>query len=318
MKKMIYYILTVSFVITAFVISGCDDDATPSLFDTYPPVSELPVSMYFNFDSKTTGVPYAIACDDDENIYVSIAGLGIKKIVKLSGAKDSLAQFSPKGAETFFNSMSFASNGKIYATRRVRGLVEASENSAPVTFVASGAGIDDNLNDVEFDKLRNVLWSGGNTGVLYSVTLDKQVKKFNYLKGNANIAAVKPSQTHLFVALRDTLNQEVVWRFPIVSGDSLGSGELFFNFSASVDSIARINDIAVAEDGELFVISNTQAYAITLVRSQNSFDKAFSGLIVGAPYVFVWGPENYAYFSNVISGINSDIWKLNMNKKRAL
>ncbi len=317
MKKIIYYILTVTFIIAVLTIVGCDDDATPSLFDTYPPVSELPVSMYFNFDEKTTGVPYAVTCDTDENIYVSVSGLGIKKIVERPGGKDSLAQFAPKGAETFFNSMTFASNGKIYATRRVRGLVEATENATPVTFVASAAGVDDNLNDIEFDVSRNILWSGGNTGILYSITLDKQVKKFNYVRGNANIAAIKPTQTHLFVALRDTMNQEMVWKFPIVSSDSLGEGELFFNFTASVDSIARINDIAVAEDGEVYIFSNTQAYAITAVRSQNSFDKAFSGLIVGTPYVFVWGPDNYAYFTNVISGTNSDIWKINMSKKRA-
>ncbi len=320
MKKIIYFLLIVSFLFTTIIIVGCDDDVTPSLYESIPPVSELPVSMYFNFDAKISGVPYSVALDANENVYVSVVsgagiGLGVKKIVKKPDGKDSLANFAPKGAETFFNSMTFAPNGKIYATRRVRGIVEVSENTVPAAFVTQG--IEDNLNDVEYDNLRNIFWSGGNTGILYRVTFDKNVKKFYYLRGNANISAIKPSPNYLFVAFRDTLNQELVWKFPIVSPDSLGEGELFFNFTSSMDTVARINDIAVAEDGEVFVFSSNQGNAITAVRSASSFNKAFSGLIVGAPYTFVWGAENYAYFSNIIAGTNSDIWRINMGKKRA-
>lgn len=314
MKKILYNTFIITVLLTALTFISCDDDATPSLYDLVPPVGELPVDMYFNFDAKTTGVPYAITCDANNQIYVSVSGLGIKKIVK-STTKDSLVSFAPKGAETFFNSLTYASNDKIYATRRVRGLVEVTENTNPTTFVASGAGIDDNLNDVEFDNSRNVLWAGGNTGILYSITLDKIVKKFIQLSGN--ISALKPTQNSLYVSMRDTSDQEVIWKFPIISADSIGTGELFFNFTQAVDTLARIIDIAVAEDGEVYIFSNTQAVAVTAVRSALSFEKAFSGLIVGSAYSVVWGTNNYAYFTNIIGSINSDVWRIDMKKNSA-
>ncbi|MFO7526945.1 MAG: hypothetical protein R6W68_15945 [Ignavibacteriaceae bacterium] len=314
MKKIFYSLITIAFLLTSFIVVSCDDDATPSIYEVIEPVGQLPVVMYFNFDEKTTGVPYAVTSNADNQVFVSVSGQGVKRIVK-GATKDSLASFAPKGAETFFNSMTYASNSKIYATRRVRGLVEVTENSAPVTFVASGQGIEDNLNDVEFDHFKNVLWSGGNTGVIYSITLEKSVKKFYEISGN--ISTIKPTENHLYVALRDTNDQELVWKFPIISSDSIGTGELFFNFTQAVDTLARIIDIAVAEDGEVYIFSNVQANAVTSVRSADAFEKAFSGLIAGPAYSFGWGGDNYGYFTSVISGINSDVWRIDMKKNSA-
>jgi len=313
MKKIIYTAFLSFLLIASLTFFSCDDEVTPSLYETLPPVGELPVKMFFNFDENIHGLPYAITCQNTDEVYVSVGGLGIKKILKTP--KDSLASYAPKGGETFFNSLTFGSDGNIYAARRVRGIFQIAENTSPAAFVASAQGLEDNINDVEFDNSKNILWAGGNTGIIYSVSLSKTVNRFYSSIGN--ISAIKPTQNNLYVAARDTSNKEIIWRFPIISADSLGDAEMFFNFSNSVDSLARINDIAVAEDGEVFVFTDTEKYNVISVNSDKSFRKAFYGLITGKVYSFTWGTDNFAYFSNVIGEKNSDVWKINMGKNRA-
>lgn len=312
MKKIAYNLLAVLILLSTFLIIGCSEDPTPSIYDVIEPSETIPVDRYYNFDEKTKKeTPYGITADGQGVVYVSLSGLGIKKITG-----DSLTVFAPKGPETFFRAITMGSDNAIYAVRGgIKGIYKVVENTAPVAFVASSQGIADNVNDVEFDKTLGQFWAGGNTGILYSITFSKNVKKYLYLSGTIN--AVKSGNNNLYVALRDTNDQEVVWKFPIVSSDSLGQGELFFNFTEKVDTVARITDLAVAQDGDLFICTNTQSVALYVVHPNNSYGEFYDGLIDGSIYSFIWGNDQNAFFTNIKVNINTDVWKSDMKKLSA-
>ena len=266
------------------------------------------VAEFYPFDPKKNEVPYAITADKLENIYVSVSGLGTKKIDN----KGVLSNFAPKGAETFFNSLTFGPSNTIFATRRVRGIVSMVEGTAPSTFVSSTQGIADNVIDTDFDQSLN-MWAGGNINSLYRVTLAKNVKKFN-ISGSVN--ALKVVNNFVFVAARvDT--QEVVWKIPIVTADSMGTPELYFNLSEKVDPVLKINDITLSADGDLYIGTNKSADPIFIVHPDKSFEVLYPGIIKSAVYSLVWGNGNFLYMTNIVKDVNTTVLKINMQKTGA-
>lgn len=312
MKKIVYNLLAVLILLSAFVLNGCSEDATPSIYDVVPPSDKLPVDRYYNFDEKTKKeVPYAITIDNQGVIYVSLSGLGIKKITG-----DSLTVFAPKGPETFFRAITVGSDDIVYAVRGgIKGIYKVAENTNPAAFVASSQGIADNVNDVEFDRNLDRVWAGGSTGIIYNITLTKIVKKYFYLSGT--ISALKAGNNNLYVAMKDTNDQQVVWQFPIVSADSLGEGQLFFNFTEKADTVAKITDLAVGSDGDVYICTDKQPLAMYVVHPNSSSEVFYGGLIDGSIYSFVWGSDEFAYFTNVKVDVNTDVWKVNMKKLAA-
>jgi hypothetical protein len=312
MKKIIYNILSISIFLTTLTFISCSEDPTPSLYDVIEPAAPLPVDRLYNFDEKTKKeIPYGITVDPSGVVFVSLDAQGIKKITG-----DSLTAFAPKGPESFFRAMTYGSDSAVYAVRGgIRGIYRVVKNTIPAAFVSTSQGIADNVNDVEFINSQNVLWAGGSSGLIYRITLAKNVKKFDYIKGTIN--AIKVGNGNFFAAMRDTNNNEVVWKFPVISQDSLGAGELFFNFTEKVDSVAKISDIAIGQNGELYICTNKQSIAMVVVNSDKTFSEFYDGLINGAIYSFAWGTNNYGYFTNILVEINTDVWKVDMKKLSA-
>lgn len=112
----------------------------------------------------------------------------------------------------------------------------------------------------------------------------------------------------------------MVWKYPVVSSDSLGAGELFL-ITPKNWSTWKIIDIAISEDGSLYIFSNIQWTnpsinfgEIHRVNSSNSYEELYNGLISGSFYSFCWGLDQNAYFSNIIVGANTDVYKIDMKK----
>lgn len=289
-------------VLVKIAIIGSDQFSNVFSYKLKPAVAE-----FYPFDPVTKKeVPYAITVDNIENIYASLKDLGTKKI----DDQGVLTSFAPKGPETFFRSITFASDNAIYAVRGgVRGVYRVAENTAPAAFVASSQGITDNVNSINFDETRNVLWAGGSTGILYRITLDKNVKKYN-LEGGVN--ALKVAGNDLYVA--STTTKELIWKIPIVSADSLGTPELYFDLSTQVDSLLKVIDIVVAQDGDLYLGTDRTSDPIYVVHPDKSFEKLYPGLINSSVYSLVWGNGNFIYMTNVVDNINTTIFKIDVQK----
>lgn len=310
MKNKFLKVKLILIVLSIFVLR-CSEDPTPSIFDFIEPSDKLPVERLFDFETKTTGVPYAVATDDAGVLYVSIDQKGIKKIIA-----DSLVVFAPYSSNApFFRSITMASDGKLYGIRTgIRGVYVIAENTAAATFLSSAQGVSDKLADIEFDKSNNILWAGGNVGELFSFTLDKSVKKFIRLAGN--IKAMKIGFNNLYVALTDTFDNEVVWKFPVISKDSLGTGELLFNLTEKVDTVAEINEITLDQDGHVYLFTDKAGVEMIEIQTDKTYTEPYNGLFIGTTFSFAWGDSNIAYFTNILSGKTTDVWKIDMKKNK--
>ncbi|NWF87861.1 MAG: IPT/TIG domain-containing protein [Ignavibacteriaceae bacterium] len=264
------------------------------------------VAEFYAFNPKIFEVPYAITLDNLENMFVSLKDLGIKKISN----QGVMTSFAPKGPETFFRSITLASDNVIYAVRGgIKGVYKVAENTAPSAFVASAQGITDNVNSINFDESRNVLWAGGNTGIIYRITLAKNVKKFNV---SGTINAVRVAGNNLFVAA--TTDKEVIWKIPIVSADSLGTPELYFDFSTQINNLLKIIDLVIAQDGDLCIGTDKTTDPVYIIHPDKSSEVLYPGLINSAAYSLVWGNGNFMYMTNIVNGTNTTVLKIDMQK----
>ncbi len=271
---------------------------------------EAAVSEYYPFDgAQKFEFPFGIWADNQDNVFVSLQGLGTKKIVPTT--VPSLEDFAPKGPESFFRAITLASDDAIYAVRGgVKGVYKAVENTAPVAFVSSSNGITDNVNDVEFDINRNVIWGGGATGIIYSIALDKTVRKFNI---DGSINAIRLAGNNLFVASKLN-NDEIVWKVPVVSADSLGTAAEYFNVTSSISNSLSIKDIALSEDGDLYIGTDSDTDPIYVVHPDKTFEVLYPGLIAGQVYSLSWNYGDNLFMSNVIGGSNKTVLKIKMQK----
>ena len=244
----------------------------------------------YKFDAAKLEFPYAVTTDNLENVYASVSALGIKKI----DSQGVLTNFAPKGAETFFRSFALASDNAMYAvTGGVRGVYRVVSATAPAAFVASAQGITDNVTSIDFDQSKNVLWAGGVTGIIYRITLAKNVKKFSLI---GPVSALIVTNNNFLFASAKIDTQEVVWKIPIINADSLGAPELYFNFSEKVTSTLKINSIVLSADGDLYIGTNKTTDPIYVVHPDKSFEVFYPGLIASAAYSLAWGSGNFLIY----------------------
>ena len=95
-------------------------------------------------------------------------------------------------------------------------------------------------------------------------------------------------------------NKEVIWKVPIISADSLGSPELYFDFSSEVDSVIKIIDIVTAQDGDLYIGTDKAADPIYVVHPDLTFEVFYPGILNSAVYSLVWGNDKYVYMTNTV------------------
>ncbi len=269
------------------------------------------VEEYYPFDQSNGESPYAITMDEQENLYVILSGKGTKKI----DPQGNLTDYAPHGAAApFFISMAIASDNAIYGVKGgVKGLFRISEGVGPAAFVSSVQGIADNINAVTFDKTRDVLWAGGQTGIVYSITLSKNVKKFAV---SGKIISLKVANNALFIAATSN-NDEVIWRMPIISADSLGEAELYFNFTVSIGTNLKIVDFICAEDGDIYIGTSALKDPLYVIHPDKSFNVFYPDLIDSTPYSMVWGNGKFAYFSNIVNLQNKTVLRIGMQKNGA-
>lgn len=283
-----------------------------------PAVSEL---YPFDGSTKKQEFPYGICTDNLENVYFSFRETALAKgTKKIAPGATEYTDFAPDGPESFFKAITYASDNAVYAVRGgIRGVYRAVQGVAPVAFVSGAQGITDNVNDIEYDKKRDVLWGGGATGTLYRIRLDKNVKKFN-ISGVIN--ALKVTSSYLFVVSRVNDAEEVIWRVPVVSADSVGTPEQYFNFTSSVSAAIRINDIELSADGDLYIGTNKIGDPLYVVHPNKTFEVVYPGLIEQGAYTMAWGTGTILYMSTITKDadgaeVNKSIFKIDLEKLRA-
>jgi hypothetical protein len=239
-----------------------------------------------------TEIPAGITCDNQGNVYVSLqneagVGLGVKKFTPAGARSD----FGGLGAPSW-TGLKIGPADTLFAARNLAALYRIPETGTPSIWRTIGSPGSPGILDLDFDQQLNI-WAAGSRDSLYRVTRSRVVKSFPF---RGTIRAVRVFQGFLYVGgLIDTV--EKVVRFPIVSADSLGAPEVYFNLTENfpVPSKPRVNALTFVADGDLFVGTDSTASTIVLVHPDRTSEPFYPGLLTGQAVSLAYGigPDLY-------------------------
>ncbi len=298
-------------------IAGVEKFSNTELYKLDPAVEEV-------FPFQSFQQPYSVTTDEFGNLYVSLVEDGVGKGIKKITPDGEMFDYAPiGGGETFFWSMKYKKGGNLYGVRGVFALFEITEGNTSSLYTIFDAGTA--MYDLDFDKDGNI-WTAGKGGKIYRVNPHKDVKSFDYAD---NVSAVRIFNDYLYLSSKSDNVQNIV-RLPIVSADSLGAPEVYFQFSAIANPGTDIKSFTFAEDGTMFIATSAIAGAenpmnpIMFVNTDGSFGTWYQNLIESFSSTITWGPDYNAYmirdkFTRVIDEETVTIYpqsvlKLNMER----
>ncbi len=258
-------------------------------------------------------LPYAITVDAAGNVYVSATaagqGVGIKKILP----DGTVNAFAPKGGETFFTLMKMGPGNIIFAARKVKAIFNIQEGIAAKTWVTYANGIG-SIDALDFDQNKNV-WAGGTgNGAIYRITPDKAVKAFNFPE---DVTSIRYFNNHLYISSKEGTNVNI-WKVEIISQDSLGEPQKYFDFSSNFGGY-EIRALDASVNGDIFIGTDAPETIIVLHPDQ-SFEQFYPGIFeVAAVYAFGSGNDNFLYYTREAAegDISQAIVKLNIQQQVA-
>jgi len=279
------------------------------------------VEEYYSFDTQLGEIPWGVTLDALGNLYVSLEGKNISKIK----TDKSMSVWAPKGIETKWNSLQFGPNSTIYGAKLLRGIWKITENTAPTNapWVTSPSG--SSISDMDFDNALN-LWAVGTNSNLTNNSIvvmkpDGTLKPYSFPN---KLTTVRYYNSYLyFSGLID--GKESVWR-AIVVNDSLGTPELYFNYSDNVHPSSTINALTFAEDGDLYIATNKTEDPVTIVHLDGSFEPLYPGNFEPNTNIVTmcWGNDEILFMTRAeysVGGViklKQTILAVNMEKRGAI
>jgi len=249
----------------------------------------------------------AIACDIDENIYVTSDKIIYK--VKPDSLKKEFAQLLSIGA----SSMKIGPGGNFYYVQSI-AMFRATPNGTSDGWYTI---FPKDINDFDFDNSGN-LYAGGINGSIYSVDIENKVTNELVQYDSIKISSVRVFDEYLYFAGKyignDTNHvKNGIWRNKIVSG-TLSAKEQYLIWDEYDDS--EINAITFAADGDMY-ISSTGDDCIT-VFSNGELSPLYEGAIYPDTKRICWGNGKYLYAIRRKSDLASQsVVRINMQKMGA-
>jgi hypothetical protein len=274
------------------------------MIDLKPAVIEI-----YNFQDFE--VPYALTTDENNQIYFNIVLNGVSTGMNtISGGE--IVQYSPKGGESFYTDIKYAGNGIIYGTRNppVRAFFASEAGASPRAIAMADQSAK--LQSLDIDNNGNI-WVGGSGGNIYRVTPDEVDKKsFPF---EPTIQSLRYFDGYLYAAAKvDSV--QYIYRFEIISSDSLGDSEEYYNISANLPDY-EVNTITFSEDGKLFMGTNAEGVdpnAIVYLSTDNNIIQWYPNVIAGPVMTFAWDKGTFLYYvrERVVDLQQQKIIKINM------
>ncbi|MDZ7374346.1 MAG: IPT/TIG domain-containing protein [candidate division KSB1 bacterium] len=229
--------------------------------------------------------PYLVECDRQENVYVALGNRNVEKI-------------SPTGAKELYGTLPFAlpsgmkwgPDGYLYVARKATSLYRIPPAGGAAARWINAPG---RIYDFDFAP-DGSLYAGGKADVLYRITADGTcVPVADY--PNATIRAVRIFSGHVYVGGRDeNVSEEFVWRHAIQPDGSLGSREVYFDWTLNVGRDSEVLCLTFAADGDLYIGTNAPQ-AILVVHKDRSFEPLYPGVLEPTTLYFSWGNGPYLY-----------------------
>jgi hypothetical protein len=254
-------------------------------------------SATFKLDQIKSGQePWAIAGDSTGAVFVSVSGKGIQLIP----TGDTARAWNTSSFPQIWQSLKFGPDGRLYGCWNIQAIARiAAGSSITPIFFAGGTKIK----DFAFDVQGNI-WAAGNNTSIFRVTPTNNIKAFPL---SASIRAVRVYGGYLYLAgtinRADTLDQVI--RYPIISVDSLGPQEVYFNFSAS--ALGGLNkylySMAFTSSGDLLLGTDRTKDPILIIRaSTRNVEVFYANIFTPTPHILAWGRGTNLY---VVRGIAS-------------
>ena len=251
------------------------------------------VTEYYSFLANQE--PYSATVDLAGNVYFSyIDGAVGKGIYQISSA-GVLSEFAPKGGETFFFDLKYHSDGYLVGVYGNKAIFKIEAGVKPAVLINSNKN-SLKLSTFDFDENNNI-WAAGKGGYIVGAKPDNSFKLFDYAN---DISAVRVFNDYLY-AISGVSGAQKIVRFPIVSADSLGAEEVFFNFSAKVGITSVANTFTFAANGQMFVattplvLNSEPIDQVLFVNADGSFGVWYPGLIKSYITSFSWGTGTEMY-----------------------
>jgi hypothetical protein len=268
---------------------------------------------------------YGVACDQFENLYVS---LGEGRIIKITPEEEQEDYVADAGG--FYGALKMGPGGKLYGIR-TRFLYESPVGGGSIDR-ATGRLLKRPI-DFDFDQHDNIFYAA--TEGIYLIRQDfTDTLAIEY--PDINLSTIRIYNDYVYVGGvytgAGTPDVRIgVWRNQILSANGqLGATENVFNMEEYYNATAgvpEIRTITFAEDGDLYigVDSTSVSEAITVVRPSagdeylpDNAEALFEVLLIPPATVFCWGMDQYLYVNR---RSNSDpekvLLRLTMGKNTA-
>ena len=272
---------------------------------------------------QPTESPFGVECDTAGNAYVSVAGVpvstsGVFKIAR-SGSR---SLYSPLFGPTVatWRSMKFGPGGALYcvSARNIIFRIPPGGGASSIWLSGNTTNGLTALYDFDFDQNGNIWAAGPTSGTsddnkIFRVAQDKTVMGFPFL---GLIRAMRVFNGYVYAGGQRG-NSQKVWRLPIISTDSLGIEEEYFNFS-SVSATGIINAITFDSEGNLYIGTDAKE-AIVIVRPTKVSEPLYPGVIQPGTSSLAWGngPDIFQSRTSSGTGIASTLVKINALKTSA-
>ena len=234
---------------------------------------------------------YALACDSDENLYVSIKG---KKIIKVTPDGERQV-YSPDAGFDKASGMKMGPGGYLYFVNILSYIFRVPpEGGKYEVFTALPGGAF----DLDFDVNGN-LYCGGSGNAIYRVKQDKSNEVVAEY-ANVYIRSVRVFNDYVYIAGEYTGTdpeavKRGVWRNKILSAEgTLGENELVLNWDALFKK--RLLSINFSADGEMYVGTDAPE-AIVVFQEDGSYEGLYPGVIQPESYALCWGNGPFLYVS---------------------
>ncbi|MEK9137808.1 MAG: IPT/TIG domain-containing protein [Bacteroidota bacterium] len=261
----------------------------------------------FGVTPNVVEAPYGLACNRRGDLFVSFlsaggTGLGVKRFSSTGVRKDYAAIFSTPVNN--WTSLKVGPGDTIYAAANRNALfmlVQLGPDTArAVPYANVGPAGTQSVYDFDFDQNKNFWVSGGNNAVYRVRRSDRNVRVFPFA---GDVRSVRVFNGYLYLGARSSDSHEKVVRFPIVSADSLGPSETYFDLTLS-NSSASVYAITFAADGDMFVGTDSLAGSIVVVHSNGTSEPLYPGLFKGKSIAFAYGVGTELFVSR--SGSSAD------------
>ncbi len=257
---------------------------------------------------------YGVACDLDDNLYVSLGSYNIIKIDPEENQTDYVT--TAQGVDGFFWSMKMGPEGELFAARTKYIYKVPAGGDTIYRFTTTK--LKQAVNDFDFDEYGDI-YVAAKKGIYFVNGTDASSQLASSYT-NITLNSVRVYNGYVYVAGTytgfDTLEiQKGIWRNKILGqGGVLDTNELVIDWHTYFNDPVSpaINAITFSADGDLYIgaDSTDNSEAITVVPpnvdktySMENAEPLYNAVLMPPATVFCWGNDQYL-FVNRKSNLN--------------